>query len=227
MPVYMDVMIVHRMGPKWFQGAFVASAMLLLTGPIQAHAVSLRPFVGFRFGGDFATDGSGGSADLDESASFGFGIAWPLTEMLWEESEVEILYSRQDSTISGDAFGGPDGEIDFAVDHILLGVRHYYFDESLFEYPWIQTYVSGYVGATHFSSGDGSVESATRPAIAGALGADFSITERTALFFEGRGFATFSSDGSRVVCQSGRCAAQFDGNTFLQGEVSVGFIVRF
>ena len=194
----------------------------------QEDRFAIVPFVGFRLGGDLRTDFGAGDVSIEDSVSYGVKVTIPIHSVnsFVESTEVEFIYSRQDSEISGKEFGMADA--DFAIDNFLIGIKYHFYEEALFEHPRIKPYAAGDVGFTRFSSSDGDVEDDLAFALAGALGSDFSIGEHFGLFFEGGFYGSFVSSGSGAVCSSGRgCAFVFDGSTFWQRQISLGALFRF
>ena len=208
----------------------VAAALITSMGVCNAqdNKVIIAPFAGYRLGGDLTTDFGGGDVSIEDSVSYGVKISFPIHSVnaFVEDTEVELIYSRQDSEISGESFGVTD--VDFAIDNFLIGVKYHFYEEALFESPWIKPYASGDVGFTRFSSSDGDVEEDLAFALAGALGTDFYIGEHFGIFVDAAIYGSFVSSGSGAVCSSGRgCAFVFDGSSFWQGQFSVGALIRF
>jgi opacity protein-like surface antigen len=219
-------------------GVFAASAAALLTA-VAAHAAEggdendeeraaplmrfeVTPFVGYRFGGNFDVDVGGTarqSVDLDDHGSF----ALALDLRRDEESQYELLYSRQETNLEP---GSPLGPLGIDVEYLHIGGTLDVDQEML-----LKPYIVGTLGLTRFSPEPGSGSDNTRFSVSFGGGLRVPVSNHFSLRFEARGFLTFVDTNTAFFCSSsaagGFCAIHSSGSTFLQYELLAGAAFAF
>jgi hypothetical protein len=130
------------------QLATTVVGLLLAVGvaaPAAAQTFELTPFAGWRFGGTFEELETGADLDLDESLSYGVILSIP-----WNDppgSRVELIWSRQDTEVSGAGDGDPVLGLDVQYLHIGGMVPFKTPNDRL------NTLISGGLGATYMRPG--------------------------------------------------------------------------
>jgi hypothetical protein len=87
-------------------------------------------------------------------------------------------------------------------------------------------YLVGGIGATLFEPDLQGLANELRPSISLGIGYQLPLGERAALRFEARGYATLVDSDSALFC-SGGCVVSIKGDTVTQGDVLLGFTLRY
>jgi hypothetical protein len=193
----------------------------LLGASLPAGAVDLVPIAGFRFGGEFS-DRSGPvaprSVTPDSTASYGGVIDVPLTAFDADEA-IELYFSRQQTTLHRNVLLTPS-LADLTVSVVHLGLVQTVSTES----PRLTWLLMGTAGATRFASGS---VSDTRPSIGLGGGVRWMVGKHVGLRADLRALVNFTgNDGAAIVC-SGGCTFFYAGSVVVQGETSLGIVIRF
>jgi opacity protein-like surface antigen len=186
--------------------------------PLNLYEVT--PFAGYRFGGNFDVSGSTRDASLADHGSF----ALALDLRRDEESQYELLYSRQQASLQPDS---PVGPADVNVEYLQLGGTL----DVYVEQPLLKPYVVGTLGLTRFTPDAGAGNDDTRFSVSLGAGLRVPVTPHFGLRFEARGYVTFINTDSSVFCASGSfggvCAIRAKGSTFAQYELLAGAAFAF
>jgi hypothetical protein len=194
----------------------LAGSLLLFALKTQAQGrFEISPFYGYRWGGGLETV-SGQEISLQDGRAYGLALNYsPFHE---SEFKLELLWSRQDSSIDLHGFGGKN-QLGLTVDEFQIG--------ALFEKPYgkLHPYVSGLVGASLF--GPEGADSETRFSLSIGGGVKYFLLKNLALRADVRGYCTVVESDSAFISVGGVTVAHFSGSTLWQGEVSGGVTLSF
>lgn len=183
----------------------------------------VTPFVGYRVGGDFDLERTGGgdatNVEIGDDASYGVDLGVYRDNT----SFYEILYSRQDADLDTD--GTNLGRLDLKTEYLHFGGALLYPIER-----WLVPYLSLTIGATRFDPQSGGYDSETKFSASLGGGLRFPITARFATTLGLRGYFTFVDSDSEIFCVGSGgidCLLRTSGSTFVQGEAQLGFSFTF
>ena len=184
----------------------------------QAQKFELTPFAGWRFGGGFEELATGTDLTLDDGLSYGliFGIPWNAQH----RSRLELIWSRQDSTVSDTGIGDPWFDLDVHYLHVNGMVP--FATKS----PRLDVLLSIGAGATLMLPGIDGAGTEVRFSVSGAIGLLYQSSDRIGIRLEARGWFTFTEAGGAIFC-SGGCVVAFSGSGFGQGELTAGLQLKF
>ncbi|GAA5190056.1 outer membrane beta-barrel protein [Ferrimonas gelatinilytica] len=198
----------------------------LLTAPAQAERTFfIAPMAGYNFGGslDVTEHPEGqerqkvGELKVEDAESFGlmFGVETQ------DPGNIYLYYSRQRSAFKEGDFGSPTG-LDLDVDYYHIG-GSLWFPRGRFE-----PYVTSSVGVTRLLP-DGGVSSETRFSLGLGVGARYRLLEHLSIFADVRSFFIFMENSTSLVCpgEDGTCRFRIEGNAMIQGQATLGLMVRF
>jgi hypothetical protein len=178
--------------------------------------------VGARAGGDVANrvepyDATAPSSfSIASSAIYGGVIDVPLDGGL---RAVELYFSHQPTTLrGGEILDPPIGDLAVNVVHVGLVDTVPGDDARL---SWL---LIGTAGATEFEARSSSK---TRLSIGLGGGVRWMINPHVGLRGDLRALVTFAGGGQTVIVCSGGCIGQYQGTVVVQGEATVGIVVRF
>ena len=189
-----------------------------LSATAQAQSFDLTPFGGWRFGGAFADLQNGTDVDLDNALSYGMILAIP-----WKaehRSRLELVWSRQSTSIG---LGGVEGSgFDLDLDYLHIGgvVPFATSNEKL------DTLLSGGLGVTFMWPGLAGANSEVRFSLSLGVGLLYHVSDRVGIRLEARGWYTFTEAGGGIFCAGG-CVIAFSGSGFGQGELTAGLQLSF
>jgi hypothetical protein len=203
------------------QLATTVVGLLLAVGvaaPAAAQTFELTPFAGWRFGGTFEELETGADLDLDESLSYGVILSIP-----WNDppgSRVELIWSRQDTEVSGAGDGDPVLGLDVQYLHIGGMVPFKTPNDRL------NTLISGGLGATYMRPGTDGAGSEVGFSLSAGVGLLYHVSDHIGIRLEARGWFTFTEGDAAVFCAGG-CVIAFSGSGFGQGELTAGLQIAF
>ena len=193
---------------------------LLLAAPAAARAdrgIEITPYAGFRFGGSFDDNTTGGSLDVDPAGSFGLILDLAATG----ETQYELFYGYQRTELSGSGTFGGTPLFDLDLHYLHLGGTYLFPEER------VRPYLAGGLGATFLvPDGEGLGAKAYFSLSLGG-GVKIPLTGRIGLRVEGRGFLTILPESTEIFCVSSggaacRVSVQGDllGQVLLRGGIS-------
>jgi hypothetical protein len=199
---------------------FIITAMLATAVPASAAAqvqAELGPFVGYRFGGSLV-DNAGTSYGIESAVSYGAVVDLDLRRDLG----VEFVWSHQGSELALRDVLEP-GPFKVTVNHWMVG-------------PWkafgrpaarVRPFASFLLGISHFSTSIAEGEPRARFGLGSGAGVKFFPNPRVALRLEGRGFFSFTDEGTNLFCSTAlaACPLQFKSDLMVQGEVAATVVV--
>jgi hypothetical protein len=193
--------------------------LLSLAAALPARAVDLVPFAGLRFGGSLSTTTTNATApsslSIDSAASYGGVVDVPL----WGPRSLELYYSRQPTTISGGSAFTPPLH-DATVSVLQLGLV----DAIPTEDPRLSWLLAGTLGATELQAAGSSVTDFSIGLGGGML---WMANEHFGLRGDLRALITFTGSSASAISCGGGCTFSFHSNAVIQGEASVGIVLRF
>jgi hypothetical protein len=188
----------------------------------QEMKFELTPFAGYRFGGTFIVEESDENYKLTDSSSY--GVLLDIRQKK-QNTQVEILYSRQQTDATYSAALPDDPDIDVDIQMLQIGGTVQGDGDT------VRPYLAVTLGGTHIVTRADGKSSDTF--WSGSLGVGFQIrpTSRLGIRLEARGYATLVSSNSSLFCASGpeggACLVQVDGKILSQFEVLLGVVFRF
>jgi opacity protein-like surface antigen len=182
----------------------------------------LTPFAGYRFGGTFEDEETNQEYDLDDSPSYGVILNFPSRG----NTEWEIYYSKQATSLDNAGFIASDTELDVDVEYLQAGGT-YLFEQTAQALP----YFVATAGATKISPDGPGAKSDTFFSFGVGGGWKFFPASRIGLRLDGRFLGTFVDSNSKIFCGSGpaggTCAISTVGKLLYQFELQAGVIFRF
>jgi hypothetical protein len=189
-----------------------------ITPMAVAQSFELTPFAGWRFGGGFEDLATSAGVDLDDGLSYGLilGIPWNAKH----RSRLELIWTRQDTTIGTTSIGDPAFDLDVHYLHVNGMVPFATANAKL------DALLSIGAGATFLLPGIDGAGSEVRFSASAAVGLLYHASDRIGIRLEARGWYTFTEADGAVFC-SGGCLVAFSGSGFGQGELTAGLQLGF
>ena len=175
----------------------LCASLTFAAGPARAAAVDFEivPFVGYRAGGSFRDTAIAANRDVREHASF--GVALNLGRSA--DTQWELAFMRQDTTIERHAGAPAYGPLDLRIDTLQFGGTYFWSEEGRNR---VAPYVVGGLGITRFSPQRSGLDDRIKPSLNVGLGLRVPLSKRLAVRLEARSYVTLlDSDGS-VFCKS-------------------------
>jgi hypothetical protein len=206
---------------------FVLVAGAALACPAMARAAGpgfeIMPFGAYRLSGDLKT---GDVEDGTTRTGVEDGSGWGVELALYRDAEsfYQVFYSRRDAGLET-----PDA----ALRGTDLRIEYFHFGGTLLfpQRGGYSTYFTLTIGLTRFEAS--ASEYGTENRFSAALGGGFRIpfTERLSATLGVRGFSTFVSSDSDLVCISaegqGSCLLRSSGRSYWEVEALAGLNFRF
>jgi hypothetical protein len=204
----------------------MALLIALLAAP-SVHAQSTSPtkpensitvYGGERFGGSLTDSTSSSTVNLQNGSSFAVAVDIGLDR----GTQLQFLYSRQNTKVSSNAFSASANDLGLELNNYHLG------GTAFIEGVGHGLYVMGGVGATTAKSKASDRDSQTY--LSGNLGVGWMVPlgRHVGLRFEARGYGILLSNNSSVFCgDTAGCTAAIKGNALFEGEVLAGISARF
>jgi hypothetical protein len=196
----------------------VCLLVLGVTSTASAQTFEITPFGGWRFGGGFADFETGADLDVDDSLSYGVILSIPWNDP--PRSRVELIWSRQDTTVSPP--GTSDPLLDLDVQYLHIGGM------VPFKTPnnTLETLISGGMGATFMRPGTDGAGSEVGFSLSVGVGLLYRASDHIGIRLEARGYYTFTEADAAVFCAGG-CVIAFSTGGFGQGELTAGLQIAF
>jgi hypothetical protein len=200
-----------------FLSVSITLFMILTATFSHARGFQVTPHVGYRFGGDFEDEETGEEIEFGDDASYGITLNIDYEE----NTELEFLYSYQETDLRQESFLG--GESLFGLDVHYLHIGGTYF----WDFEWAHPFVASTMGVTLLDPHPGGLDSEIGFSLSIGGGVKLYATDRFGLRLEGRGFGSFFDGGGAVFCGEGGCRAIIKSDVLLQFEFRAGVIVDF
>lgn len=199
------------------QKVILAGCVLMGLPWAVAGASELTPFIGYRVGGEVHDMAADTRLSVHGGGSYGLIFDWNLDKY----SQVELLFSRQDTQLeNAGSFAGADA-FELNIDHYHLGGAYVWPGQRL------RPFVSGTLGATHFDPEDQAFDAETRFSLGFGGGMKAALTRHLGVRLEARGVSTFLNSGGTLFCGDGACAISAGSSIFRQFEGRAGLIMAF
>jgi hypothetical protein len=205
-----------------FRRICLPAAAALFGTSLPAAATDIVPMIGARTGGQVASQvtpydpAMPSSFSLATSASYGAIVDLPLNGG-WRA--VELYFSHQPTTLHGGEFLAPPvGDLTVNVIHVGLA------DTVAGDDPRLSWLLIGSAGATQFEAHSNSD---TRFSIGLGGGVRWMFSPHVGLRGDLRALVSFTGGGQTVIVCSGGCVGHYEGTIVVQGEATVGLVVRF
>ena len=187
----------------------------------QAYRFEITPVAGYRVGGTFEDELSETELDLDDGGSY--GLVLNLRES--PNTEWEIGYSHQETSIDTADIATGIGDLDLDVDYLQFGGT--YIGPSNVARPFLVATV----GLARFDPDDSALDSETYFAFSIGGGVKLWPARRFGLRLEGRFYGTVLDSESKIFCVSeggaGTCLISTKAEVLWQWEMMLGAIMRF
>jgi hypothetical protein len=191
---------------------------LAVTSTAAAQTFEITPFGGWRFGGGFADLETGADLDLDDSLSYGVILSIPWNDP--PRSRVELIWSRQDTSVSAPDTHDPVFDLDVQYLHFGGMVPFKTSNDRL------ETLISGGVGATFMRPGADGAGSEVLFSLSVGVGLLYHASDHIGIRLEARGYYTFTEADAAIFCAGG-CVIAFSTGGFGQGELTAGLQIAF
>jgi len=209
---------------KLMKKLLLAIGLVLLASNTLAQEMKfeLTPFGGYRFGGTFTVEDSDETYKPSDSSSY--GVLLDIRQKK-QNTQVEILYSRQQTDATYSAALPGDLDIDVDIQVLQFGGTLQGDGDT------VRPYLAVTFGGTHIETRGAGKSSDTF--WSGSIGVGFQIrpTSRLGIRLEARGYATLVRSNSSLFCGSGpeggACLVQIRGKILSQFEVLLGVVFRF
>jgi len=197
------------------------SCLLLIGASLPAWAVDFAPMAGLRFGGaltDTSNSTASRSLTIDSAASYGGVVDVPLPGE-YALQAIELYFSRQQAKLHGGLLLTPPiADLNVSVLHLGL------VDTIPADDPRLSWLLIGTAGATRFETAGGNN---TRPSIGVGGAVRWMASQHVGLRADLRALVNFTGNGSTALFCNGGCKLFYEGFVIVQGEASIGIVVRF
>ncbi|MBI4161191.1 MAG: outer membrane beta-barrel protein, partial [Acidobacteria bacterium] len=182
-----------------------------------AHGDEVTPYAAYRLGGELDDPVTGADLEIDDASGFGGILSFPVHQNSW----IELLFSRQGSTLGFDEFFGGTPLFDLTVDYYHVG--------GLFQWGGngVNPFVLGSVGVTRLDPDDPARDSETNFSIGFGGGVKVLAGDHFGLRLEGRAYSTFIDGGEEIFCDPFGCFTFEDTDVLWQFEGKAGLVFRF
>lgn len=187
----------------------------LCSSLVTAAEVSL--LYGTQGGGELEHEDTGTRLKMAEKPVRAVVLGTPLNE----EQELEFFYSRQKTRLRDSSALANESLSPLDIHYLHMGGT--VVSEQLA--GW-QAFLSGGLGATHFSPLPSEQDSETRASMSIGLGVRWMPTRRVGFRLETRLFGTLFNSNTSVFC-SGGCVMTVSGDLLTQYAVFGGIVFRF
>lgn len=182
---------------RFLLGAALLLASLGASFGAQAFepAFEIVPLIGYRFGGQLQDSSVDAHRNIDPDLSYGLALNLAKT---WE-TQWELTYSRQSTTIEALAGAAAPEAVDIVVDYLQFGGTYFYSGE---DHSGVDPYVVGGIGLSHFNPSGPGLDDRYEPSINFGIGMRIPLAKKIALRLEGRGYLTFMDTTGSIFCNS-------------------------
>lgn len=194
-------------------------ALLLLGSAVAASAaeIELTPFYGYRFGGDF-DHVPGFELEIEDGDAYGIALGFATSE----ESQIELLWSRQETDLQVKLVAEPQSTFGLTVDRYHIG--------GLYLPPTgddaLRPFVTFSLGITVFNPSEGKSEDKFSVSLGGGL--KYYFGDHVGLRLQALWTPTYiNSTAEGIFCGPFTCYVVEDSHYVQQIEVSAGLIIGF
>jgi hypothetical protein len=185
--------------------------------PVPRNESSITLYGGDRFGGSLTDSTTNSNIDLGNGSSFAAAVDIGLDR----SSQVELFFSRQNTSLPSSAFASPTNTGLVFYNYQIGGTL-------FFEQVGRGPYIMGGIGGTTAQPNQAGLNSQTF--FSGNLGLGWMVPlgAHVGLRFEARGYGILLNSNSALFCGGASgCTVAIKGNGLVYGEVLAGVAVRF
>ncbi len=185
------------------------------------QTLELTPIFGYTFGGRFdyeEDDGSEETIEISDASSFGFRLGYNLAD----NSQIEFVYSRQETEITGGDLFPTDALFDLNVNYFHLGGTLLWNRGS-----GVEPYFTGTLGVTNFDPEESSFDSLNRFSMGFGGGVRVFPLERLGIYTGARGLVTFVNSEIEGYSGSKGTYIKIEADAVWQFQVYAGLIFAF
>jgi hypothetical protein len=164
-------------------------------GPVAASSFEIMPLAGYRAGGSFRDTSVNANRDIREHSSFGVALNLGRTA----DTQWELSFGRQNSTIEARADAPASAPLDLRVDYLQFGGTYFWSDTGRHA---VAPYIVGGLGITRFSPSRPGLDDRIEPSLNLGLGLRVPVSRRIALRVEARSYVTLLETSGSVFCKS-------------------------
>lgn len=207
--------------------SMLAAVALLAGGTSTAQGIdelprlSLTPFGGYTFGGEFRDEDRGSSVDVDDAAHF--GMILNIRESA--NTQWEVFYSLQQTEADTAEVAPARPATDIDIQYLQVGGTY------VADGDRARPFLAATLGVTRFDPDPLTFDSKHFFSFGVGAGWYMQATERLDLRLEGRLLGTLLRSDSALFCETGPeeniCALAADGDFFWQFQTSLGLAFRF
>jgi hypothetical protein len=201
--------MISSLGGRWLVTLAVLAGS---AGGAAAGDVEIAPFAGLQFGGSIDSVATGQTSSIGAGLDLGATLDVSISES-WR---VELLYSRQETQLSGG--GAP--RLDLKLERYMVGIQE---EKGERRARFFGIFL---LGLTRFAPGLG-YDSSERFTGCLGLGIKSHLSKHFGLRAEARGFFVAVETGGGTVCSGGTCLFAYHTAGIWQGDVSAGVVMSF
>lgn len=204
------------------------SLSLVITSCIPGMAIAdvfISPFTGYSFAStDFDTSqintNMNSQLEVEESSHHGVMLGTDVRTDAASSANAYLLYSRQNTELTGAEFFSPDSFTELSVEYLHFGGTLYFSSKD------IKPYVTLSAGVARLSP-DGDYSDESRFSMALGAGFEYPLTQSIALFADARGYATFINSDNELFCNGNQCVWNIQTDIMWQAQVNAGLKLIF
>ena len=180
--------------------------------------LELTPMWGYTFGGEFEDEETDETIEISDESTVGFRLAYDYGY----SSQIEFLYSHQETELTGGDLFPRDALIGLDVDYYHIGGSLFWGRGSKLE-----PYFTGTLGLTHFNPEDSGVDSLARFSMGFGGGVRYFPVKRVGLYTGARALVTFVNSDIEVYSGSRGSYVIVEADDVWQFQVCAGLIFVF
>ena len=204
--------------------AFGASASAQAPVDSKTYRFQLTPFAAYRVGGQFEDESSEAELELDDGGSF--GVVFNMRESA--NTEWEIAYSHQNTSIDTSEVTDGGSDIDLDIDYLQFGGTYI---APVARSDLARPFLVATIGLARFDPEQSQFDSETYFAFSIGGGVKLWPSNRFGLRLEGRFYGSVVDSDSKIFCTSNAetsgCLISTKAEVLWQWEMMLGGIVRF
>ena len=206
---------------RWILLTVLALNVAPLAAQEKSFTFELTPFAAYRVGGSFdETDGTG-RVELNDSNAEGLILNIKANP----NGQYELLYSRQRTDASTQAFLVNDPTIDMEIEHLQFGGTY------LFDGDSARPFIALTLGLSQIDPALPGTNSENFFSASFGAGIQLNANKRLGVRIEARALTTFVDSDSDIFCSSingvSNCLIKVDARTLTQWEARAGLVFRF
>lgn len=200
----------------------VASITSIYTSGISStnQYLELTPMFGYTFGGrfDYEEGEEEETIKISDASSYGFRLGYNLDDY----SQIEFMYSRQETELTGGNLFPRDALFDLNVNYYHIGGTLLWNRGS-----GLEPYFTGTMGLTHFDPEGPGTDSEARFSMVFGGGVRIFPIQRIGIYTGARGLITFVNSEIRAYSSSEGTYVEIEADSIWQFQVYAGLIFAF